>query len=258
MSTKDESNTATTKDSILDKFFTSLIHFIFAINHVFPKCQRTDRELLNLRLIKSSNLHSKKAEHARNWYSGMSPVIIDKCQARDAGAIHENKVPLLNTIQLSEKWENIDQECVWDHLERINRLASLYCESKDNKSTGAGGASPFSGMEAASQMASGLMSNLGIEQHADGRVSMNFKSVSDFVAKNVTQEQINSIASSFGSGDGGFGTLIQQGLGAFTRNLANGPDLPAGTRVVESLVANPDESPSSEESDGEGDDSDSE
>lgn len=222
---------------LLDKFFHQLTKFVGAINIVFDKCKRTKEELQNLNIIKAQNLTGKKTQYAEEWIAGVKSCL-DAFHARDRSAIETNTVPLLRNIDLRGKWEHIDQECVWEHLERINNTIVLWQQTPDTID----GADAFA---QAQSIVTTMMKSMGVQEDKEtGRISMDFRSISNFVTKNVSPEQMEKIASSFGGAagsDGGFGSLLQGGLGVLTRALAEGPNLDENTRVVDTTdMRNPD------------------
>lgn len=219
-----------TKGKLLDKYFSQLVKFIKAVSVVFSKCKRTQEELQHLMLIKSQNLVGKKLQHATEWCDGIRDCLA-AFHAHDRSAIDTNRVPLLANIGLRDKWDQIDQECVWEHLDRINTTVILWRESTDTSDDAFG---------QAQSMVANMMKTMGVQQDDNGRISMDFRSISDFVTRNISGEQMNQIAQGFGTGEGGFGALLQSGLGALTRALAEGPPLPDNTQVVDTTPADPD------------------
>lgn len=223
------------RTKLLDKFFHQLTKFVGAINTVFDKCKRTKEELQNLNMIKAQNLVGKKTQYAEEWIAGVKPCLA-AFNARERSAIETNTVPLLAAIDLRGKWEHIDQECVWEHLERINRTITLWQQAQSAED----GSDAFA---QAQSMVATMMKSMGVQQDdATGRISMDFRSISNFVTKSVSVEQMEKIASGFGAGgEGGFGALLQGGLGVLTRALAEGPNLAENTRVVDTTdMRNPD------------------
>lgn len=216
-----------TKAKLLDKFFQQLTKFVGAVSVVFNKCERTKDVHRALKLIQSQNLVAKKVQYAQEWHEGVRNHL-DAFHAHATSAIMQNSTPLLRSIDLSGKWQTIDQECVWDHLDRINTTIVLWAESKDTPESD-------SAFGQTMQIAKDMMKDLKIESHENGRVSLDFSSVTDYIMNKVSETQMDDIVKNFGGGDGDFASLLKGGLGALTRTLATGPAMAQNTRVVDTV-----------------------
>jgi hypothetical protein len=236
---------ATQSTATLNKFCNTMLEFLESVNEVFPECVDTASALMQMRVLMSTNMMETKDKLVREWHNKMGPHY-EACGKRNDNMILNAEIPMLSKFHIAEKWQDpeFDQDskdAMWEYINMMNKLAAVHC------------AGTPSSMGMLHEATAKFMQSMGVQQAADGTVSFNAHTVTEFVQKSMSEGEVarmvnellpgvdgnalqGLLAQTMSSADGG---PLQGLLTGFQNAMARGPALAEGTRVIESTQPPP-------------------
>lgn len=216
-------------EETLDEFCVKVKTLLLAIQNYFPECEKTTEALQYIEMIVPSAIEVEedgspnapkggqqpvfrgndmlKKYLINEWYTSMLPYL-DACNQRDSRALLGADIEALEKFGFREKWSEFDEESkevMWEYLIEINTLAVWYCEGEKN-------IKEKDVMDRVTKAADGL-----VEQHADGRITIDPKKLQDPNAMANIASVLGDVQNIMGNGEdlSGIAQMASSMLGGF-------------------------------------------